>query len=110
MPPLFRSFVVASSRQTDLARGDRPLPGPLRLTVRQQRRLWRHIATIENFWETLQEIEPGVVKRLAAVAARSRWEVIFLTKRPATAGRTAQRQAQRSVPGERGDGGEGAGP
>jgi hypothetical protein len=83
----------ASSR--DLAPGDAPLPGPLRLTVRQQRRLWRHIATIENFWETLQEIESGAVRRLAAVAARSRWEVIFLTKRPATAGWTAQRQSQR---------------
>jgi hypothetical protein len=85
----------AALRETDSAPGDAPLPGPLRLTIRQQRRLWRRVATIENFWETLQEIEPGAVKRLAAAAARSRWEVIFLTTRPATAGWTAQRQSQR---------------
>jgi hypothetical protein len=85
----------AASRQADQARNDPPLPGQLNLTPRQQRRLWRHVATIENFWQTLREIEPGAVKRLAAVAAARRWEVIFLTKRPATAGRPAQVQSQR---------------
>jgi hypothetical protein len=72
-----------------------PVPGQLHLTPRQQRRLWRHIATIDNFWMSLREIEPGAVKRLGAVAAARRWEVIFLTKRPATAGLPAQVQSQR---------------
>jgi hypothetical protein len=67
----------------------------LHLTARQQRRLWRHIATIHNFWETLQEIEPGSIARLAAIAADRRWELIFLTRRPATAGATSQVQTQR---------------
>jgi hypothetical protein len=67
----------------------------LRLTMRQQRRLWRHIATIDNFWETLQEIEPGSIARLAALATDRRWETIFLTKRPASAGSTSQVQTQR---------------
>jgi hypothetical protein len=66
----------------------------LNMTVRQQRKLWRHVASIENFWETLHEVEPGVVARLAAIAARRRWEIIFLTKRPETLGATAQRQSQ----------------
>jgi hypothetical protein len=67
----------------------------LRLTSRQQRRLWRHVETIENFWESLQEFEPGAVTRLATIAAERRWEVMFLTKRPETAGLTAQVQTQR---------------
>ena len=72
-----------------------PVPRQLNLSPRQQRRLWRHVATVENFWLTLREIEPGAVKRLAAVATSRRWEVIFLTKRPATAGLSAQVQSQR---------------
>jgi hypothetical protein len=67
----------------------------LKLTPRQQRRLWRHIETIENFWESLSEIEPGSVARLSALATRRRWETIFLTRRPPSAGATAQVQSQR---------------
>ena len=67
----------------------------LRMTGRQERRLWRHVQSIDGFWESLPEIEPGVVARLAALSAERRWEVIFLTKRPETAGATAQVQTQR---------------
>jgi hypothetical protein len=67
----------------------------LQMTTRQQRRLWHHVETIETFWEALKEIEPGVIARLAAVATERKWEVIFLTKRPATAGATSQVQSQR---------------
>jgi hypothetical protein len=67
----------------------------LNMTARQQRKLWRHVETIENFWETLNEHEPGLIQRLAAVATERRWEIIFVTKRPQTAGATAQLQTQR---------------
>ena len=67
----------------------------LQITSRQQRRLWQHIGTVENFWEGLAEIEPGVVKKLASLAAERRWEIIFLTKRPRSVGYTAQAQTQR---------------
>jgi hypothetical protein len=67
----------------------------LQMTARQERRLWRHVETIENFWETLTETEPGAVARLAAVATERKWEVLFLTKRPSSAGSTAQVQTQR---------------
>jgi len=67
----------------------------LNLTPRQERRLWRHIASVEDFWETLEETEPGVIMRLAEIAAARRWEIIFLTKRPKTMGGTAQVQSQR---------------
>ena len=65
------------------------------MTARQTRRLWQHVQSIDNFWETLTELEPGVIARLAAIAADRRWEIIFLTKRPASAGSTAQVQSQR---------------
>jgi hypothetical protein len=72
-----------------------PQLAKLRMTSRQQRRLWRHVETIENFWEGLKELEPGVIGRLASIAAERRWEIIFLTKRPESAGGTAQVQTQR---------------
>src|SRR5947209_11298416 len=53
-----------------------PSVARLHLTSRQERRLWRHIATVENFWETLDETEPGIVARLARTAAERRWEIV----------------------------------
>jgi hypothetical protein len=67
----------------------------LRMTSRQERTLWRHVATVENFWETLEETEPAIVARLAKLVVERRWEIIFLTKRPKTLGATAQIQSQR---------------
>lgn len=71
-----------------------PLP-KLELTSKQQRRLWHHVQAIGEFWETLPEVEPGAVTRLATLAADRRWEVIFVTKRPESVGATAQVQTQR---------------
>jgi hypothetical protein len=67
----------------------------LNMTSRQQRRLWHRVESIENFWEGLRELEPGVIQRLATLAKDRRWEIIFLTKRPETVGATAQVQSQR---------------
>ena len=89
---------AASAASAGSKRAQNAAPQPaigLDLSVRQQRRLWRHVATLDNFWQSLREIEPGAVRRLAAVAAEQRWEVIFLTKRPASAGATSQVQSQR---------------
>jgi hypothetical protein len=66
----------------------------LKLTQRQQRRLWKHVESIDNFWQTLRECEPGVVERLGRLARERRWEIIFLTKRPESVGITAQLQTQ----------------
>jgi hypothetical protein len=73
---------------------DAPLRHELQLTARQRRQLWRHIRSIDGFWESLDEIEPGSVERLARMTENRRWEIIFLTRRPTTAGRTAQVQTQ----------------
>ena len=67
----------------------------LHLTGRQQMRLWEHVKTLENFWDGLPEMEPGIVKRIAQTAHQRRWEVIFLTTRPLVAGDTVQVQSQR---------------
>lgn len=74
---------------------DAPAPTALTVSPRQHGKLWRHVQSIDNFWETLVEIEPGAIARLAAIADERRWQVIFLTKRPESAGYTAQRQTQR---------------
>ena len=85
----------AASESGDPTADSRPPLVRLKLSTPQQRKLWRHVEGIENFWETLQEIEPGTVAQLADMALVRKWEVIFLTKRPQTAGRTAQLQTQR---------------
>lgn len=79
----------------DGAANDVPPLLKLRMTPRQQRRLWRHVESIENFWESLTPLEPGVIERLARLTIERRWEIIFLTKRPKTVGVTAQLQTQR---------------
>ena len=65
------------------------------LSQRQQRELWNAACAEENFWETLDEIEPGSLLRLSRLARERRWEVIFLTSRPETRGDTAQLQSHR---------------
>jgi hypothetical protein len=65
------------------------------LTRRQQHDLWDVVHKTENFWETLKETEPGAIARLAQIARERRWEVIFITQRPASAGDTTQLQTQR---------------
>ena len=85
----------APAESGDAAPEFAPPVARLNLTSRQQRRLWQDIASIENFWEGLAELEPGVIQRLAGIALDRRWEIIFLTRRPKTAGATAQRQSQR---------------
>lgn len=65
------------------------------LTSREQARLWQRVRDTHNFWETLAEHEPGTVRRIQDLAYHLRWDVLFVTQRPSTAGRTAQIQSQR---------------
>jgi len=65
------------------------------LSRRQQHDLWEAVRNTENFWESLKETEPGIIARLAALARERRWEVIFITQRPSSAGDTTQIQTQR---------------
>ncbi len=65
------------------------------LTRQQSDAVWHHLASVEDFWEGLAEIESGAIARLATLADHRRWEVLFVTSRPRSAGRTVQRQSQR---------------
>jgi len=65
------------------------------VTRRQSEAIWRELSAVENFWEGLLEIEPGALARVAAVAEERRWDILFITSRPRSVGRTIQRQSQR---------------
>ena len=98
---------VEASKPQDADKEQNPQPKPeddqtatlaiqeLHLTARQQNQLWDHVKQIENFWTTLPELEPGIISRIAKAASDRRWEVIFLTTRPATKGELVQLQSQR---------------
>jgi hypothetical protein len=94
---------VGSSPPDVDATVDKPADGPaaippltnLPLTRRQSTAVWNALTAVDDFWSTLDEIEPGAIKRLAQLADERRWEILFITSRPWTAGRTVQRQSQR---------------
>jgi hypothetical protein len=65
------------------------------LTRHQQHEIWEAVRRTSNFWESLPEVEPGAVARLAALARERQWEVIFITQRPSSGGDTTQLQTQR---------------
>jgi hypothetical protein len=65
------------------------------LSSRQQRELWNAVCARENFWETLDEIEPGSLKRLYQMVREHRWELMFMTSRPESKGDRAQLQSHR---------------
>ena len=80
------------------AQADPPIAPPtpsVAISRQQSDAIWRAVAASENFWEGLAEIEPGIIARLATLADERRWEVLFITSRPRSAGRTVQRQSQR---------------
>ena len=93
--PVPRASPPTDERDEAIEPADEAPAVQLNLSVRQERQLWRHVATVPDFWESLAEIEPGTVARLGALARERNWEIIFLTKRPRTAGATAQLQSQR---------------
>jgi hypothetical protein len=65
---------------------------PLR---RRHDTVWQAIRATSDFWTTLQPTEPNAVKRIHEMMLRYRWEVFFITQRPATDGQTVQRQTQK---------------
>ena len=65
------------------------------LSPRRRRRLWKEIRATRDFWLTLAPLDPAVIPRIHERAASGKWDVFFVTQRPATAGDTVQRQSQR---------------
>lgn len=57
--------------------------------------VWDVIRATPDFWTTLRPLDPTAVARIHEMMLRHRWEVVFITQRPATQGDTVQRQTQR---------------
>jgi hypothetical protein len=57
--------------------------------------IWREIENTPDFWTLLGPLDREAIPRIQDLALRLRWEVFFITQRPATAGQTVQRQTQR---------------
>lgn len=57
--------------------------------------IWQAIRAVPDFWVGLAPLDPGAVRRINEMALRHRWEVFFITQRPATDGDVVQRQTQR---------------
>jgi hypothetical protein len=62
---------------------------------RRREAIWQSIASTPDFWTTLAPTQEGAVRRIHELTLRHRWEVFFITQRPATEGDTVQRQTQR---------------
>ena len=62
---------------------------------RRRAAIWSEIRSTPNFWTTLAPLEADAVRRVHELMLRHRWEVFFITQRPATDGDTVQRQTQR---------------
>jgi hypothetical protein len=56
--------------------------------------VWKRIGATHNWWTTVNAYEPKQLPRLYSLARDSKWEVVFLTKRPPSAGETVQIQTQ----------------
>ncbi len=75
------------------AENEEAAPAP-ELSSRRRNRVWKTIRSTPDFWLTLDPIDPAVVPLLNERAVNGRWELFFVTQRPATAGDTVQRQTQ----------------
>jgi hypothetical protein len=62
---------------------------------RRREAIWAVIRSTPDFWTTIQPTEDGAVRRIHELMLQHRWEVFFITQRPATEGDTVQRQTQR---------------
>jgi hypothetical protein len=75
--------------------GEVTQPSESRPAAVPEQLVWRAALEVENFWETLDEIHTGSIRRIAALAHKHRWDVLFITSRPDAPGETTQRQTQR---------------
>jgi hypothetical protein len=83
---------TASGEAADAQNGERTAG----ISIAEKRaRVWEVIESTPDFWLTLKAYEPEALRALNDLAARHRWDVFFVTTRPATLGETVQVQSQR---------------
>jgi len=73
----------------------RPSQAGLKNHRRRSDTVWHAIRNTPDFWLSLGPTDPGAVHRIHELMLQYRWEVFFITQRPATLGETVQRQTQR---------------
>lgn len=116
--------VLADFRSAFEREARRHLSGPLdpdraetdALSTREMRVIWARIMGTPNWWTSVSPFEPDQIKRLYALSRAQGWEIVFMTKRPVTAGEPVQFQTQHwleqhgfhypavvTVPGSRGE-------
>lgn len=89
------SVTMSSGDPNDPAAQARERLAQARALRRHNDIIWHAIESTPDFWTTLKEMEEGIVRRLWEAAQKNRWEVFFITQRPATAGESVQFQTQR---------------
>ena len=82
-------------QEQEEAKADAQAAASPRAARRRRDAIWKKSEETANFWTTLKPIDPAAVRRIHELMLRHRWEVFFLTQRPATDGETVQRQTQR---------------
>lgn len=113
------NFRAAFEREANRHLADLPDPDRVdagRLSNQDMKRVWTRIQQTHNWWLSVEPFEPGEIARLYQLSRQRRWEVVFMTKRPLTAGDPIQFQTQRwleehgfhhpavvTVPGSRGE-------
>jgi hypothetical protein len=90
-----RLFGPITRRHADDPESAASAPEHASANRRRNDRVWESIRATPDFWKTLKPIDPGAVRRIHEMMLRHKWEVFFITQRPATEGDTAQRQTQR---------------
>ena len=64
------------------------------LSSRDIKRIWDHVKRTPNWWVQVAPYEPAQILRLYELSRRLKWEVVFMTRRPGTAGDPVQFQSQ----------------
>ena len=112
-----KTFRETASKIGGLPDGrNRSDPDARAMTADAMKRVWDHISRTAQWWLQLDPYEPEQIQRLYRLSRERRWEVYFMTTRPASAGETTQFQTQwwlethgfplpavLTVPGSRGD-------
>ncbi len=71
---------------------DQPPAEPM--STRDIKRTWDHVRKAQNWWVGLKAYEPAQITRVYALSRTFNWEVVFMTRRPVTAGDPVQFQSQ----------------
>lgn len=88
------AFQQASAEAGVNTRASEDSPSSDPLSSRDIKAIWDYVKRTPNWWTRLNAYEPAQLPRLYELARRWKWEVVFMTRRPSTAGDPVQFQTQ----------------